>query len=94
MDLSKDQKKAIFVIRNHLNVEGKPKYSDDFILLNYEAAIDELIENANKLKSLKTSGVSSMSEGNQSINFENGIEAWTITPGIAALLPTPFVKMW
>jgi hypothetical protein len=93
MELSMDQKKAIYSIRKYLNVEGNSKFTDDYILVNYELAIDELIENANKLKSVKISGVSSMSEGNQSMSFENGVEAWTVTPGVASLLPTPYIKL-
>lgn len=93
MELSMDQKKAIYVIRKYLNVEGNPKFTDDYILDNYDLAIDELIENANKLKAIKVTGISSMSESNQSMSFQNGVEAWTITPGIEALLPTPYVKL-
>lgn len=93
MDLSMDQKKAIFVIRKYLNVEGNEKFTDDYILTNYELAIDELIENATKLKSVKITGVSSMSESNQSMHFENGVEAWTITSGIESLLPVPYAKL-
>ena len=93
MDLTMDQKKAIYTIRKYLNVEGNSKFTDDYILVNFELAIDELIENANKLKSVKINGVSSMSESNQSMSFENGVEAWTVTPGIEALIPTPYVKL-
>jgi hypothetical protein len=27
------------------------------------------------------------------MSFENGVEAWTITPGVASLLPTSYVKL-
>lgn len=93
MDLTIDQKKAIYAIRKHLNVEGNPKFTDDYILVNFDLAIDELVENANKLKLIKVTGVSSMSESNQSMSFENGVEAWTVTPGVESLLPTPYVKL-
>lgn len=93
MELSMDQKKAIYAIRKYLNVQGDPKFTDDYILVNFELAIDELIENTNKLKLVKITGVSSMSESNQSMSFENGVESWTITPGVASLLPTPYAKI-
>lgn len=93
MELSMDQKKAIYAIRRYLNAEGNPKFTDDYILANYDLAIDELIENANKLKTIKITGVSSKSESNQSMNFENGVEAWTVTSGVASLLPVPYVKL-
>lgn len=86
----KNQAKAILVIRNYLN----KNLSDDYILKNYSLAIDQLIENASKINSAKSVGVKSMSEGNQSISFDSNIEAWTITPDVKALLPTPYVRMW
>jgi hypothetical protein len=82
--------KAILVIRNYLNKD----FSDDYMKTNYALAIDQLIENAAKLQSIKTPGVKSMSEGNQSISFEDGAEAWTITADVKVLLPTPYVRMY
>lgn len=85
-----EQRKAILVIRNYINKD----LTDDYILTNYDLAVDQLINNATKLGSVKTPGVKSMSEGNQSITFESGVESWTITPDIKALLPNPYVRMW
>jgi hypothetical protein len=82
--------KAILVIRNYLNKD----FSDDYIKTNYALAIDQLIENATKLQSIKTPGVKSMSEGNQSVSFEDGAEAWTITADVKDFLPTPYIRMY
>lgn len=86
----KNEAKAILVIKNYLN----RNLSDEYIRKNYILAIDQLIENANKINSTKLVGVKSMSEGNQSISFDSNVEAWTITPDVKALLPTPYVRMW
>lgn len=86
----KNEAKAILVIRNYLN----RNLSDEYIKKNYALAIDQLIENANKLNSRKSVGVKSMSEGNQSISFDSNIEAWSITSDVKALLPTPYVRMY
>lgn len=86
----KNEAKAILVIKNYLNRD----LSDNYIKKNYVLAIEQLIENATKLQSIKTPGVKSMSEGNQSISFENGAEAWTMTEDVKLLLPTPYVRMW
>lgn len=86
----KNEAQAILVIRNYLN----RNLSDEYIKKNYALAIDQLIENANKINSAKLVGVKSMSEGNQSISFDSNIEAWSITTDVKALLPTPFVRMW
>ncbi|WP_443660149.1 hypothetical protein [Clostridium algidicarnis] len=88
--MTKEERKAILVIRNYLN----KNLTDEFILKNYDLAIDQLIENASKLQHLKVPGVKIMSEGNQSIHFENGADAWVISSDVKALLPTPFVGMW
>lgn len=86
----KNEAKAILVIKNYLN----RNLSDEYIKKNYALAIDQLIENANKLNSTKSVGIKSKSEGNQSISFDSNIEAWSITTDIKALLPTPYVRMW
>lgn len=86
----KNEAKAIVVIRNYLN----KNLSDQYIKENYALAIDQLIENANKINSAKLVGVKSMSEGNQSISFDSNIEAWSITADVKSLLPTPYIRMY
>lgn len=86
----KNEAKAIVVIRNYLN----KNLSDQYIKENYTLGIDQLIENANKINSAKLVGVSSMSEGNQSISFNSNVEAWSITEDVKSLLPTPYIRMW
>jgi hypothetical protein len=86
----KNKAKAILVIRNYLNKD----LSDNYISNNYALAVDQLIENATKLQNIKTPGVKSKSEGNQSMSFEDGAEAWTITSDVKVLLPIPYVRMW
>ncbi|WP_195251856.1 hypothetical protein [Romboutsia sp. 1001713B170207_170306_H8] len=86
----KNEAKAILVIRNYLN----KNLSDEYIKKNYTLAIEQLIENANKINSSKLVGVKSMSEGNQSVSFDSNIEAWSITADVKALLPTPYVRMY
>lgn len=86
----KNEAKAIVVIRNYLN----KNLSDQYIKKNYVLAIDQLIENANKINSAKLVGVKSMSEGNQSISFDSNIEAWSITADVKSLLPAPYIRMY
>lgn len=86
----KNEARAIVVIRNYLN----KNLSDQYIKENYTLAIDQLIENANKINSAKLVGVKSMSEGNQSISFDSNIEAWSITADVKSLLPTPYIRMY
>ena len=94
MELSKDQRKAILTIKNYLNVGSNLKYTDEYMMINFELAIDELVESSIAIKSIKTTGIKSKSEGNQSVTFESNVEAWTITDNVRALLPLPFVRMF
>lgn len=87
--MTNEQRKAVLVIRNYLNKD----LEDDYILENYDLAVDQLVNNAAKLENIKTPGVKTVSEGNQSISFESGAGAWSITDDIKDLLPTPFVRM-
>ena len=93
MELSIEQRKAILTIKNYLNVGSNLKYTDEYMMINFELAIDELVENSIAIKSIKTTGIKSKSEGNQSITFESNIEAWTITDNVRMLLPLPFIRL-
>ncbi|NFB29998.1 hypothetical protein EXM76_02495 [Clostridium botulinum] len=86
--MTNEQRKAVLVIRNYLNND----LEDDYILENYDLAVEQLINNAAKLENIKTPGVKSMSEGNQSVSFDSN--PWTITEDVKALLPMSFVRMW
>lgn len=95
MDLTVEQKKAVAVIKNHLNVADNPAWTNEYIMANYDFVVEQIIENANAIKNVKASvGVLHASESNQSIKFKDGVEAWTITNDIASMLPKPFVKMF
>ena len=86
--MTTEQRKASLVIKNYLNKD----LEDDYIMQNYDLAVEQLINNAAKLENIKTPGIKSMSEGNQSVSFDSN--PWTITEDVKALLPTPYVRMW
>ncbi|EJE7236797.1 hypothetical protein M5L40_003835 [Clostridium botulinum] len=88
--MTTEQRKAILVIKNYLNKD----LTDDYILTNYDLAVEQLINNAAKLENIKTPGVKSMSEGNQSITYESNVNPWFITEDVKVLLPTPYIRMW
>lgn len=93
MELTTDQRKAILTIKNYLNVGPNLKYTDEYMMLNFELAIDEIVESSLAIKSIKTTGIKSKSDGVQSITFESNIEAWTVTDNVKMLLPLPFVRL-
>ena len=87
MEISIEEKKAIAVIKNYLNVE----WEDSYILSEYDFAVDQLIQNA---KSAKNADIKSISEGNQSISYKDNSGAWTVTDDIKAMLPKPYIKLF
>lgn len=94
MDLSKDQRKAILTIKNYLNLGSNTKYTDAYMMEKFELAIEEIIESSLAIKSIKTTGIKSKSDGVQSVTFADGVEAWVVTNNIKMLLPLPFVRMF
>lgn len=93
MDLTKDQRKAILTIKNYLNVGPNLKYTDEYMMVEFELAIDELVESSLAIKLIKTTGIKSKSDGVQSVTFTDGAEAWSINDSVRMLLPLPYVRM-
>lgn len=87
MEISIEQKKAIAVIKNYLNVE----WEEDYILSEYDFAVDQLIQNS---KTSKSADIKSISEGNQSISYKDNSGPWTITDDVKAMLPKPYIKLF
>ena len=81
---------AILAIRKYLNKD----FTDDEIKLNFSLALKRLINNAKDIEVYKKAGITSYSEGNQSMSFKADVEAFSITDDIKSLLPVPFVRMW
>ena len=87
MEMSTEEKKAIAVIRNYLNVD----WEDSYILSEYDFVVDQLIQNS---KAFKSADIKSMSEGNQSVTYKDNSGRWTITDDIKAMLPKPYIKLF
>lgn len=87
MELSIDEKKAIAVIKNYLNVD----WEDDHILAEYDFVIEQIIQNS---KTSNATNIKSMSEGNQSITYKDNSGPWSITDDIKNMLPKPYVKLF
>ena len=87
MEISIEQKKAIAVIKNYLNVD----WEDSYILSEYDFVVDQLIQNS---KNSKSSDIKSISEGSQSISYKDNSGPWTVTDDIRAMLPKPYIKLF
>lgn len=88
------QKICIKAIRNYLNVEGRDKWTDEYILNNFSEVIELMINSyKEKQKVLKVSDVSSFSQGDQSISFNSSNYGVFLTSEVISLLPSPFIRM-
>ena len=85
------KQKACLIIRNYLEENNLPyNFTDDEIYEKYYIAAVQLILNSEKLEKLRDgTGVKSQTQGDRSTTFFDGVEAWTITEDIKALLPAP-----
>jgi len=85
---------AINSIRYYLNVQNKVEWTDDYIKGKFPLAIKKIIEDTTNLDTVKMAGAKSINQGNLSVSFADGVEAFSITDGIKALLPRPFIVGW
>lgn len=85
------KQKACLIIRNYLEDNNLPyNFTDDEIYEKYYIAAVQLIKNSENLEKVRDGvGVTSQKQGDRSTNFADGVEAWTITEDIKALLPSP-----
>ena len=82
---------AVLAIYNYY--EGE--YTEEQIKNDFKLAIKLLVNNVKKLLTMKVTGVSSVSQGSQSVSFESGVEIFTLTPDVLALLPKKKTfKVW
>lgn len=82
---------AILAIYNYFYGE----YTKEQIKKDFNLAVKVLVNNAKKMLTMKVAGVSSVSQGSQSVSFESGVEMFTLTPDVLALLPKKKTfKVW
>lgn len=89
-----DEDKAVYVIKVYLNKLHDKKWTKEYVLNHYGIAVQTLIENSNKISGVKMPGVKTMTEGNQSISFNDNVEPWSITDDVKCLLPSPFIRVY
>lgn len=85
---------AINSIRYYLNVQSKAEWTDEHIKSKFPLAIKKIIEDTTSLEGVKMAGAKSISQGNLSVSFNDGVEAFSITDGIKSLLPRPYIVGW
>lgn len=91
------EKACIVAIRNYLNVTNKPKFTDDYMKEHYSLAIETIKDNYKKsiMATGGLSGVSSITQGNQSISFNSDTELNNFISGdVKVLLPKPYIRLY
>ncbi|MDU7364289.1 hypothetical protein [Clostridium sp.] len=89
------EKIAIESIKNYLNVIGKELWTDDYIKSNYSLAIKLIADNYRNMAEINNgiSNISSISQGGQSIIFNNNSNLF-ISEEVKLLLPKPFIRLY
>ena len=80
---------AITSIRNYLNRD----YSDEEIEEKFIWAVEVMKEDIREIKETRVAGVTQISQGSQSMSF-NTTDIYEVTPGVAALLPKPAIRLF
>lgn len=88
-DVEKKQM-AISSIKNYLNKD----FTDDYIEQNFGLAISRIIDNFEDILSSSRNGISSITQGSQSITYDTGVETNQISDDIKLLLPKPYIKLF
>ena len=81
---------AITSIRNYLNRD----YSDEEIEEKFIWAVEVMKEEIREIKETRVAGVTQISQGSQSMSFNNTTDIYEVTPGVAALLPKPAIRLF
>lgn len=81
---------AITSIRNYLNRD----YSDEEIEEKFICAVEVMKEEIREIKETRVAGVTQISQGSQSMSFNNTTDIYEVTPGVAALLPKPAIRLF
>ena len=79
---------AITSIRNYINRD----YSDEEIEEKFICAVEVMKEEIREIKETRVAGVTQISQGSQSMSF-NTTDIYEVTPGVAALLPKPAIRL-
>lgn len=92
-DLEKETM-AISSIRYYLNVQNNTTFTDAYIKGLYPLVVRKIIEDTTSIELSKMVGVKSVSEGSQSVTFNDNTEAYSINSSIKNMLPKPYVMGW
>lgn len=81
---------AINSIRNYLNKD----FTEEEIRDKFELAIKRIVSNLDDILEINTSGISSITQGSQSITYDTSTEKSQISDDVKRLLPKPYIRVF
>lgn len=81
---------CVQAIKEYLN---KP-LTDEEVKSEYRVALMYMIEEAKEILKNTKSGISSISQGSQSISYDSTVQAFRVNESVKALLPKPSLKLF
>lgn len=80
---------CVQAIREYLN---RP-LSDEEIKDQYNSALLVMMKQTDELLISNNTGVASITQGSQSITYDNTVQAFKVNDMVKALLPKPYIKL-
>ena len=81
---------CVQAIKEYLN---KP-LTDEEVKSEYRVALMYMIEEAKEILINTNSGISSISQGSQSISYDSTVQAFRVNESVKALLPKPSIRLF
>ena len=81
---------CVQAIKEYLN---KP-LTDEEVKSEYRVALMYMIEETKEILKNTKSGISSISQGSQSISYDSTVQAFRVNESVKALLPKPSIRLF
>ena len=81
---------CVQAIKEYLN---KP-LTDEEVKSEYRVALMYMVEEAKEILKNSKTGISSISQGSQSISYDSTVQAFKVSENVKALLPKPSLKLF
>lgn len=81
---------CVQAIKEYLN---KP-LTDEEVKSEYRVALMYMVEEAKEILKNTKSGISSISQGSQSISYDSTVQAFRVNESVKALLPKPSIRLF
>ena len=81
---------CVQAIKEYLN----KSLTDEEVKSKYRVALMYMVEEAKEILKNTKSGISSISQGSQSISYDSTVQAFKVNESVKALLPKPSIRLF